>query len=59
MRALKFITGHVIFYLRYNQNYQLKTTHIKLHGTNHIITFAWWFFPFIIHTLLEHPTTMV
>ena len=58
MRALKFITGHVIFNLRYNQNYQLKTTHIKLHG-NHIITFAWWFFAFIIHTLLEHPTTMV
>ena len=26
MRALKFITGHVIFKLRYNQIYQLKTT---------------------------------
>ena len=28
MRALKFITGHVIFKLRYNEIYQLKTTHI-------------------------------
>ena len=28
MRALKFITGHVIFKLRYNQIYQLKTTHL-------------------------------
>ena len=27
MRALEFITGHVIFKLRYNQIYQLKTTH--------------------------------
>ena len=26
MRALQFITGHVIFKLRYNQIYQLKTT---------------------------------
>ena len=26
MRALEFITGHVIFKLRYNQMYQLKTT---------------------------------
>ena len=26
MRALKFITGHVIFKLRYNQIYQQKTT---------------------------------
>ena len=26
MRALEFITGHVIFKLRYNQIYQLKTT---------------------------------
>ena len=26
MRALKFITGHVIFKLRYNQIYQMKTT---------------------------------
>ena len=26
MKALKFITGHVIFKLRYNQIYQLKTT---------------------------------
>ena len=30
MRALKFITGHVIFKLRYNQIYQLKTTHVTL-----------------------------
>ena len=28
MRALEFITGHVIFKLRYNQIYQLKTTHV-------------------------------
>ena len=28
MRALKSITGHVIFKLRYNQIYQLKTTHL-------------------------------
>ena len=27
MRALKFIRGHVIFKLRYNQIYQLKTTY--------------------------------
>ena len=26
MRALEFLTGHVIFKLRYNQTYQLKTT---------------------------------
>ena len=26
MRALEFLTGHVIFKLRYNQIYQLKTT---------------------------------
>ena len=26
MRALEFITGHMIFKLRYNQIYQLKTT---------------------------------
>ena len=26
MRALEFVTGHVIFKLRYNQIYQLKTT---------------------------------
>ena len=26
MRALEFITGHVIFKLRYNQIYKLKTT---------------------------------
>ena len=25
MRAIEFITGHVIFKLRYNQIYQLKT----------------------------------
>ena len=30
MRALKFITGHVIFKLRYNQIYQLKTTKTSL-----------------------------
>ena len=29
MRALKFITGHVIFKLRYNQIYQLKTTLLR------------------------------
>ena len=28
MRALEFIRGHVIFKLRYNQIYQLKTTFI-------------------------------
>ena len=28
IRALKFLTGHVIFKLRYNQIYQLKTTHV-------------------------------
>ena len=28
MRALEFIIGHVIFKLRYNQIYQLKTTNI-------------------------------
>ena len=28
MRALKFITGHVIFKLRCNQIYQLKTTYV-------------------------------
>ena len=28
MRALEFITGHVIFKLRYNKIYQLKTTHV-------------------------------
>ena len=27
MRALEFVTGHVIFKLRYNQIYQLKTTY--------------------------------
>ena len=27
MRALQFITYHVIFKLRYNQIYQMKTTH--------------------------------
>ena len=26
MRALEFLTGHVIFKLHYNQIYQLKTT---------------------------------
>ena len=26
MRALEFITGHVIFKLRYSQIYQMKTT---------------------------------
>ena len=26
MRALEFITGHVIFKLRYDQIYQMKTT---------------------------------
>ena len=26
MRALEFLTGHVIFKLRYNQIYQMKTT---------------------------------
>ena len=30
MRALEFLTGHVIFKLRYNQIYQLKTTFIYL-----------------------------
>ena len=30
MRALEIITGHVIFKLRYNQIYQLKTTHLDL-----------------------------
>ena len=30
MRALKFITGHVIFKLCYNQIYQLKTTIISI-----------------------------
>ena len=30
MRALKFITGRVIFKLRYNQIYQLKTTHLNV-----------------------------
>ena len=30
MRALEIITGHVIFRLRYNQIYQLKTTIIIL-----------------------------
>ena len=29
MRALEFITGHVIFKLRYNQIYQLKTTGVE------------------------------
>ena len=28
MRALEFLTGHVIFKLRYNQIYQLKTTDV-------------------------------
>ena len=31
MRALKFITCHVIFKLSYNQMYQLKTTKEYLH----------------------------
>ena len=30
MRALKFITGHMIFKLRYNQIYQLKTTVLEI-----------------------------
>ena len=30
MRALEFITGHVIFKLRYDQIYEMKTTHIFL-----------------------------
>ena len=30
MSALKFITGHVIFKLRYNQVYQLKTTYVEI-----------------------------
>ena len=29
MRALEFITGRVIFKLRYNQIYQLKTTLVR------------------------------
>ena len=29
MRTLKFITGHVIFKLLYNQIYQLKTTQVS------------------------------
>ena len=29
MRALEFITGHVIFKLRYDQIYQVKTTYIQ------------------------------
>ena len=28
MRALEFITGHVIFKLRYDQIYQMKTTNM-------------------------------
>ena len=36
MRALKFITGHVIFKLCYNQIYQLKTT--VMNATSEIIS---------------------
>ena len=32
MRALEFITGHVIFKLRYNQIYQLKTTNVDINS---------------------------
>ena len=28
MKAIEFLTGHVIFKLRYNQIYQLKTTYV-------------------------------
>ena len=30
MRALKFLTDHVIFKLRYTQIYQLETTYVRL-----------------------------
>ena len=30
MRALKFITGHVIYNLAYTYKFQLKTTHVLL-----------------------------
>ena len=30
MRALEFLTGHVIFKLRYDQIYQLKTTLLQM-----------------------------
>ena len=33
MRALEFITDHVIFKLRYNQIYQMKTTLDSYSGT--------------------------
>ena len=45
MRALKYITGHVIFKLRYNQIYQLKPTQFilcftkKCHNQFTIVTY--------------------
>jgi hypothetical protein len=36
MRALEFIPGHVTFKLRYNQIYQMKTTHYATEGHNSV-----------------------
>ena len=38
MRALKFLTGHVIFKLHYNQIYQLKTTVNRVQKRWHCLT---------------------
>ena len=43
MRALEFITGHVIFKLRYNQIYQLKTTEIYVDQTSFLKGGYWMF----------------
>ena len=37
MRALKFLTGYVIFKLRYNQIYQLKTIIVEVKLTTRFI----------------------
>ena len=50
MRALKFITGHVIVKLHYNQIYQLKTTHICTVQT---------FSAIIIFQLSDHSNEMI
>ena len=43
MRVLEFLTGHVIFKLRYNQIYQMKTTHMAKMWT------------YILEIWLRHP----
>ena len=61
MRALQFITDHVIFKLRYNQIYQMKTTYVDQKcqkKINAIVVISYWLhYGFIMKSFYQIPLT--